>query len=71
MRTLEQIIPGEKAKASKALRTLPVMVRGFYEPQYGTGIGNTAGEFLGLTCKLCDRWEEYGHSKDCPVKKVK
>ncbi len=64
---LEDIIPGEKAKASKALAALPKKVRGFYSPQYGVGIGNVAGTFIGFACKVCSKWQEYGHDDDCPV----
>ena len=65
------IIPGEKGNAKSELAKYPVKLRGFYEPHYGVGIGNQEGKFLGLVCKVCNRWQEYGHSTDCPVRKLK
>ncbi len=67
---LEDIIPGEKQKARATLRAIPTKVRRFYVPRYGVGIGNEAGEFLGLVCKCCKQWQEFGHNADCLVKSL-
>ncbi len=66
---LGDMIKGEKAKATKAIKKLPVRLRKFYVAQYGTGIGNVAGEYLGLSCKVCERWQSCGHDNTCPLYK--
>lgn len=53
--------------AKKLLDSLPVSIRGFYQAQYGTGIGNINGELLGLSCKCCKTWGDAGHDAGCPV----
>lgn len=59
----------EKEKATEALQKLPELVRGFYQEEYQL-IPDT-GNFVGLSCKLCRKWHEYGHKENCPVENLK
>lgn len=51
--------------ARKALANLPKKVRGFYEPHFQ--LVPDTGDFVGLVCKVCNTWQEFGHADDCPV----
>ena len=57
----------EERKADAALNALPENIRRYYSKQFGLGIGNKEGKFVGLACKSCDHWREYGHDDDCAV----
>ena len=67
---LEDAIPGEKERAQNALNAIAESARGFYEPQYQIIGSRPYGTFLGLACRCCERWQEYGHKDDCPVRKL-
>lgn len=67
---LGDMIPGEQVKARREIGRLPKAVRKFYSDQYSVGSpynNRPPGTFLGLCCKVCNRWREYGHEEDCPV----
>jgi hypothetical protein len=57
-----------KEKLERSL--LPKETSNFYSSQWGTGLGNKEGEFLGFSCKVCNYWRECGHEEGCPVKKL-
>ena len=64
-------LPGEEEKAEKALAEIPESVRDFYEIHYVIyGNPENEGAFAGLACKVCNRWSDYGHDKNCPVKRL-
>lgn len=63
---IEEIIISENV-----LYKLPENLRIWYEPQFGAGVGNKYGQFLGLSCKVCRVWIQYTHDKNCPVSKIK
>lgn len=55
----------ERRAAKAALDALPEQVRGFWSPQFQL-IPDT-GDFVGLSCKVCNKWQKYAHGDDCPV----
>ena len=68
---LDSRIPGEKEKASAALAQVPESVRGFYTAHYNiNAYDGPVGLFRGLACRVCNKWREYGHDPDCPVKQL-
>jgi len=50
-----------------AWHNTPPAEKPFYKPQYGTGVGNVAGAFMGLSCLICEQWQESRHARNCPV----
>lgn len=63
---LGDAIPGQKELAQAALDAIPnETLRAFYQPHYR--LDKDYGKFVGLVCKACNRWQEYGHAKDCPA----
>ena len=57
----------EEKNSQTAISFLPKSRRKFFVAQYQL-IPNT-GYFVGLCCKVCSTWIEYGHDTDCPVPK--
>lgn len=70
MKTLGELIPSEKKKVKAALKGIPKAQRPFFDAEYSVGEplnSRPAGTFVGLACKVCNRWSDYGHDDDCPV----
>ena len=59
-------IPIAERRAAKfMLDVLPEYARGFWSPQFQ--LVPDTGKFMGLSCRVCDTWQEYAHDDDCPV----
>lgn len=58
---LHRIKEGKKAEyALTAL--LPAKIRKYYVPHFAE-----ASNFVGLVCRSCNHWIEYGHKDTCPM----
>ena len=62
-------IPDAELQAAKiAYLKIPENLQGFYVAHFQ--IIPDTGKFVGLVCKVCNRWLEYNHDKYCPVGKL-
>jgi len=56
----------EEHKARAAMEQLAPQIRPYFHPEYGTGLGNRKGVFMGLVC-CCGRRGDRGHRENCAV----
>ena len=59
----------EAKKAKYAKHTLPEKWHKYYDPHFSL-MGHKADCFIGLVCRSCNQWIEYGHIEACPAKEV-
>lgn len=53
----------EPQKGKAALGLLPKAVCGCYVAHFQ--LVPATGKFVGLVCRCCNRWFEFGHERDC------
>lgn len=51
--------------AEEALKVKGTLAR-YYSSQFSL-MPENKGEFVGLACRSCNTWEEYGHAENCPM----
>ena len=59
----------ENKESKTAIKSIPEAFRKYFSLEFGLGIGNKEGQFIGLACKSCNAFHPR-HSEDCPIQEL-